>query len=160
MDIDFKSMFEKAKKAGLTNETTMWDSIDLVNDFLDTMEESNPKEYWKFMRKMHGLLFKRHYGEEFAMWDVSQISYTDKEGKKHNGAYWTCEQIEEATKAMAFPPDTTKWDKYVAFNAMKSDMDKILPDEKILQAAHDFYFADEDWGKNTKIWDYMMCKHM
>ena len=106
-----------------------------------------------------------HYTQEFAEWDVAQLKHTCKDGKTYTGAHWTCEQIEEATKAMSFPSGVTKWDKYVAFNVFASDTCKTLTDEQILKTAFDVYFADEDWsadgtkGSPTKIWDVMSCKY-
>ena len=100
-----------------------------------------------------------HYDREWAEYDVSQITYTDKEGKKHTGAYWTCEQVEEATKAMSFPSGTTKWDKFVAFNSFRADTCKVLTEEQVLKAAYQFYFADEDFAAKNKIWHYMEMVH-
>lgn len=78
------------------------------------------------------------------------------------GAYWTCEQVEEATKTMSFPGGTTKWDKFVAFNLAKSDFCKKFDDAQILQIGYLLFFADEDWsarGSATKVWDYVACKN-
>jgi hypothetical protein len=60
---------------------------------------------------------------------------------------------------MGFPAGTTKWDKYVAFNAFYSDLCTVYNDEQIIKGAHKFYFEDQDWGDTTKIWDYVYCKN-
>ena len=60
---------------------------------------------------------------------------------------------------MSFPSGTNKWDKYVAFNAAYSDLMKEFDDAQILKAGYLLYFADEDWGSTTKIWEYMAEKH-
>lgn len=142
-------------------ESVMWETTKLVSDFIKPMKETNKKEYWNLMRKVYGLMSGAHYDEVWANHDVSQIEYTDKEGKKHNGAYWTCEQIEEATKGMTFPSGTTKWDKFVAFNSFFSDVCKTSTPEQIIKDAYQFYFADEDFGKErgAKIWEYMQMAH-
>lgn len=116
------------------------------------------------MRKIYGILSGGHYNEDFALHDVAEIEYTDKEGKAHKGAYWTCEQVEEATKEMNFPIGTTKWDKFVAFNLAKSDFCKKFDDADILRIGYLFFFADEDWGTDgkspaTKTWNYICCKN-
>lgn len=160
-------LYELIEKYGKgKGEPVMWESTKLVSDFIKPMKETNKKEYWKLMRQVYGLMSGGHYNEEFANHDVSQIAYTGKDGKSHAGAYWTCEQIEEATRGMQFPSGVTKWDKYVAFNAMKSDLCKSFDDEQILKAAYDFYFMDEDWsdisgrsGSPTKVWEYFCCKN-
>lgn len=154
----YKEMIEEAKMKGLTSEKIMWESIEEVEDLLCLIKESHQNEYWKFLRKTHGKLHKGHYNEAFAMYDVDKIHWTDKEGAKHSGAYWTVQQIEDATKGMSFPADVNKWDKFVAFNAFKADLDNVLDDEHIIKSAHAFWFADEDWNGGNKIWKYMCMK--
>ena len=148
-------MVDHAKKAGLTNEKTMWESIDSFSELLEELKESHPQMYWDFMREQHGIMFHNHYDQSFAEYDVSQMHYTDKNGVKHYGAYWTAEQIESATQGMKFPQGTTKWDKFVAFNAAYSDFCRDFDDAQVLKIGWLFYFADEDWGSDTKIWEYM-----
>lgn len=157
----YQKMMEEAKKMGIPIEMKMTESVEEINELLRVVKKDHPKEYWTFLRKQHGVLFKGHYDQVFAEWDVAQIEYTDKAGMKRKGYYWTCEQIEEATKGMVFPEGVNKWDKYVAFNAAYSDFCKDLDDGQILKIAYSFYFADEDWpgGSGTKIWNYMSCKN-
>lgn len=100
-----------------------------------------------------------HYNEEFAMHDVADMEYTDKEGNEHKGGYWTVDQIEEATKEMTFPSGTTIWDRFVAFNSFFSDTCKVLTDEYVLKAAYQFYFEDEDFKGENKVWLYQMMVH-
>lgn len=88
-----------------------------------------------------------HFDKEEAEKAISHIHYTDKAGVEHKGAYWTEEQIESATVGMKFPEGTTKYDRFVAFNAMWADLCKVLDEASILKAAHAFYFADEDAPK-------------
>lgn len=146
----YKDMLENAKSKGLTSESLMWESIEDVEEMLCELKEKNPHKYWKFMRKQHGLIHHNHYDEEFAMWDVSKM--------KPLGEFWSKTQIEEATKNMSFPPETTIWDKYVAFNALKNDLNNVLTDEQIIKAAYAFWFHDEDAPKG-KIWLYMCKMH-
>jgi hypothetical protein len=154
----YKDMLQEAKAHGVTSEVIMWGSIDDLDDLLCMMKEEHPEEYWKFMRKQHGRLYKNHYDQKFAEYDVSQIHYTDKTGKMHHGAHWTADEVEEATKGMPFASDVTKWDKYVAFNSFYADLCKELSDTDILKAAHAFWFKDEDWDGHGKIWKYYCMK--
>lgn len=108
------------------------------------------------MREQHELFYGPHYNEDFAMYDVSGISYIGKSGDRRTGAHWTKDDIESATKGMSFPSGTTIWDKYVAFNAFYSDMCQLLEDDIILKAAHKFFFQDEDAAQG-KIWKYMQA---
>lgn len=154
MYMDYKNMITSARNAGVATEKIMWQSIDGLNEMLCKMKEEHPDMFWKFMREQHGIMYSNHYDETFALYDVSMVRYTDRNGKKCEGGYWTMEQIEAATKAMTFPASTTKWDKYVAFNSFYSDTCTVYGDEEIIKGAHKFYFADED-APPGKIWLYM-----
>lgn len=154
----YRKMVDAAKAAGVASEKTMWESIDAFSELLEELKESHPQKYWDFMREQHGIMYGGHYDEMFAEYDVRGLEYTDKTGAKHKGAHWTLEQIEGATAGMRFPSGVSKWDKYVAFNAAYADLCKVFDDGDILKAAHAFYFADEDWGSDTKIWDMYEAK--
>lgn len=158
MEMTYRHMVDHAKKAGVTTEKTMWESIDSFSELLEDLKEAHPQMYWDFMRKQHGIMFHNHYDEMFAMWDVSKMHSSNKAGEKKEGAHWTCEQIEVATAGLRFPAGTTKWDKFVAFNAAFHDFWKDFDEASIIKIGHDFYFADEDWPSETKIWEYMEHK--
>lgn len=157
--MNYKTMIEDARSKGLTNETAMWTSIDNLSEILEVMKAEHSDLYWKFMRKQYGILYSNHYGPDFAEYDVSQISYTDANGAHHTGRHWTKEEIEAATSGRRFPSGTTLCDKYVAYNAAYADFCKHFTEEQILDIAFDFYFADEDWKSNTKVWDYFCCRY-
>lgn len=150
----FSEMMQKAKADGVASEKTMWKSFENLDELLCLVREEHPDEYNKFMRWQHETMYGPHYNEDFAMCDMKGVSYIEKSGEKREGAYWTCEQIENATKSMTFPSGTTKYDKYIAFNVMRSDLCTVMTDEDILRAAHKFFFADID-GPSGKVWVYM-----
>ena len=83
------------------------------------------------------------------------MHHTDTNGTVHTGVHWTVEQIESATTSKKFPEGTTKWDKFVAYNATWHDLSREFTDEQILKAAYLLWFADDDWHTDGKIWDYM-----
>lgn len=143
----YRKMIMDAKAKGLASETTMWESIDEVEDLLEELKESHPHKYWMFIRKTHGKLHKGHYDEEFAMHDVSKMEPI--------GMYWSIKQIEDVTKSLAFPAGVTKWDVFVGFNAFKNDLIEVANDEQILKLAYAFWFKDVDYPSPTKVWDYM-----
>lgn len=142
----YKEMIEEARAKGLTSEKEMWMGIAMVDEILCEIKEEHPELYWNFIREQHGMLFKGHYNEEFALHDVSKMQPI--------GEYWSCKDVEDATKGMVFPSGTTKWDKYVAFNAFANDLQGI-DDAIILKSAYKFWFEDKDWHKGNKIWEYM-----
>lgn len=159
--MNYLDMVKSAQNGGKFNEKQMWQSIGSVSDLLEEIKDSHNDLYFRFMREQAGIMNGGHYDKIWADYDVSQISYTDGNGKSHTGAYWTCDQIEDATKGMTFPSGTTKWDKFVAFNSFFSDTCKSLTDDQIIKSAYQFYFSDEDFGKDrgSKIWCYMKMVH-
>ena len=142
----YKEMIEEAKAKGLTSEKEMWQGIALIDELLCEIKEEHPDLYWAVIRDQFGIFNKGHYNEEFARYDVSEMQPV--------GEYWSCKDIEEATKGLQFPSGTTKWDKYVAFNGMANDL-QGEEDAIILKVAYKFYFADKDWLNGNKIWEYM-----
>lgn len=156
-------LYELIEKYGKgKGEAVMWETTKLVSDFIKPMKETNRQEYWKLMREVYGLIGGGHYDEKFAIHDVGDIMYTNRKGEKKQGAYWTVEQVEDATKGMTFPVGVNKWDKWVAANMAHSDFCKKFDDEQILEIMYSFFFADEDWsdkGSSTKVWDYACCKY-
>lgn len=161
--MDYKAMIAEAKNKGLTSEDKMWKSVEQLGDSLSAIKLTNPELYWDIMRTQHGIMFDKHYSEEFAKHDVDGIFYTDADGKEHEGAYWTLDEIKEATSGMKFPEGVNVWDKYVVFNACKADFCKEFEDDDIIKIGYLFFFKDEDWDDElddspTKIWDYMCCK--
>lgn len=142
-------------------EAKMWASVAVLSEALEPMKETDKENYWCILRKMYGVMSDGHYNEEFAMYDVGMIEYTGRNGEKKRGGYWSADQVEEATRGFRFPSGVNKWDKYVGFNLMYSDLCRKMDDAQVLDAAYLFYFADEDWpgGSSTKVWDYVCCKH-
>lgn len=137
------------------DEKKMWASVDVTAEAMELLKELAPEKYACYMRKMSEVLYGKHYSEELAHADVDKMHSTNADGTKHVGAHWTMEQIESATAGKAFPKGTTKCDKFVAYNATWNDMRSKFTDEQILDAAYLFWFADEDWKSDGKIWDYM-----
>ena len=133
----------------------VWHMSDMTIKLGEYMSNPTVEGYECLVRKLSEKLYGKHYSEESAMRDVFKMHYTDVNGKEHHGPHWTVEQVEAATAGKHFPEGTTKFDKFVAFNAFYADLNKVLSEEHILKAAHSFWFDDEDWKGEGKIWEYM-----
>lgn len=147
-------MILAAKEAGMSIEKMMWQGVDGLNDLLCKIREEHPDMYWKFLRDQQGVMYSNHYERAFAEYDVESLRYTNREGQKCEGAHWTAEQIESATRSMTFPTGTTRWDKYVAFNAWYSDLCRELDETTLIKTCFSYFFADED-APSGKIFLYM-----
>ena len=150
----YKKMIQEARKTGRASEDAMWKSVENVEELLDKIKEHHPDMYHHFIRAEHEALNGPHFDCHFAKHTVEGLEYTDAEGVRQTGAHWTPEQVEAAWARKAFKPGTTPWDKYVGANAMYADLCKEFSDEDVLKAAYLFYFADEDWKGDGKVWQY------
>ena len=153
-------LYELIEKYGKGASTEKMKELTMIlSDFLAPMKKVHKEKYWGLMRDVFGLLNDGHYDEKFAMHDVENIEYTDRQGQKRKGAYWTLEQVKEATKEYKFPNATNEYDVFVAANIMHSDLCKKFDDKQILDAMYSFFCNDEDWGGGNKVWYYMKCKY-
>lgn len=118
------------------------------------------RQYYIYKPCEHANHHVRHYDHDVAMQIVDDISYTNRQGMKHQGAHWTSEECQQYASSMglSFPAGTTEWDVYVAFNSFYADTNKVLSDTDIIRAAHSFYFADED-APDMKLQHYMLAMH-
>lgn len=153
----YKEMLEAAKSKGLTSEKTMWESIDHIDELLCELKREHPEAFWAFMRKQHEVLWKGHYSEDYADYDLKNLAYKDKDGKMHYGAHWTKDEVLRVTHGKTFPIGTTDCDKWVAYNVMYADLAKALDEPAILMAAYAYFFDDDDYDYNngSKIWHVM-----
>lgn len=127
----------------------------VVKEAFDHLRECDEQKYEELVRDMHEALYGPHYTEAIADIDVANLRYTDAAGNAYQGPHWTKAQVLAATSGLEFPKGTTDCDKYVAFNAAYADFSKKFDDAQILNIAYLFFFKDEDWKGDGKIWTYM-----
>lgn len=153
--MSYKRIIDKARHDGVSPERAMLASVDKVDELAEMLRDEHPELYNRFMRGTHEALYGPHYDEEFAERDVQRLSYTDVDGRKRTGPHWTKEEVLSATSGKVFPSGTTDCDRYVAYNAAYADFCKKFDDDDILDIAYLFFFADEDWNGQGKVWKYM-----
>jgi hypothetical protein len=154
----YKEMLEDARQHGINSEKAMYKSIEDIDDLLCIVKEHDKQAYWDFIMTTYGTLYSNHFEtEDFARWFVDRMESTQSDGSKLRGQYWDCEQVYEAYRGMgiSIPSEVTKLDLYVAANAAKHDFGSKFSDEQVLEIAYLFYFADEDFPTNDKIFRYM-----
>lgn len=151
---NYRTMVETAVKNG-SGEKAMWASVNVTSEVMEYLKEKDQSMYNHFMRKSYEAMCGKHYNRFFAEEDVSKLHYTNKDGEERHGAHWTLEQVLEATDGYEYPEGTTEYDRYVAYNAAYADFSKKFDDEQVLCIGYLFFFADEDWKGEGKIWSYM-----
>lgn len=153
----YTDMVKEAVSSG-KGEQAMWRSVEYFSEYLEELRDTDPKKYWEVMRGTSESINGNHYTEPLAKLDVEDMHSCDESDKEHKGEYWSCDDVVEAMADKRFSKETTKWDIYVACNALWHDLRNVLDDEKILECAYAFFFKDEDWQGDGKIWTYMKSK--
>jgi hypothetical protein len=162
MGYSYKEMLEHAKSKGVTSEKDMWQSVEDIDALLCMIKKTDEKSYYSFLRKTYANLYSNHYAtEDFAAWDIAQMKSTQADGKTLTGAFWTCEQVQEAVKSLgvSIPSEVTKYDLWVAANAAKHDFGRKFEDSKVLEIMYLFYIDDEDYAKHDKVFRYISMTH-
>lgn len=157
----YKEMIENARSMGVANEAKMWESIEVIGDWLEELKEEHPKMYKELMRKQHVILFGKHFDEDTAIEMVEEMHHKDKQGNVHEGEYFTMEQA-KIVKVKHLSNENV-CDIYVALNATWHDWHCLyvewLPnvtDEHYIKAMKRFYYEDEDYPCKEKVWKYFL----
>lgn len=128
----------------------------------EPLKQCDPDKYWHIMRKIHEIYNGCHYNEDFAMWQVEQMSHVEKSGIIRKGAHWTMNQVSElfAKYKSRLKPTDTLADLYVAVHSWWHD--NICQDTtdfgdaaeaKNIERGIIYFFGDED-APEGKIWRY------
>ena len=162
--------YDLIKKYGAgKGEQAMWASTKRVSDYLTSLKDTNPKEYWKLLKATYADMCGKHFDEHFAKWQIEQMYYTDKEGRKHYAPYWNdddMKKVYEANKSKLETNAYNMWDFAVTMNMIKSDncilLHKWFPnasDDEMLSRLIDLsvnWLNDKDnpFGDGVKVWCY------
>ena len=160
-----KANFNKLRN----DEASMWKHIEIMDELLEEMAKPHKERYWEVLRDTHEVMHGKHFDREYAEWQVEHMHHKDRNGREHRGEHWT---YEETTAVMGkyrsqLAPEITPCDFYVAVNAQWHDYycwmrDYFDSDEAaenaIIESAVMFWFEDEDWDGNDKVWVYFRNK--
>lgn len=152
------------------DDSVMWGNVEMWDKHLEEMREHHPDKYWEIMRNTHEMMYGKHYNKEYAEWEVEQMHHKGKDGKAYKGEHWSYEQTTEVMSGYrnVLPPEITPCDFYVALNAqwhdyhcvtMKLFATEAEVDKAIIEGAVAFWFMDDDWGNNDKVWEYFRAKN-
>ena len=160
------NLYEVTKEYGRgKGEETMWQTVAVVSSAVDADMSEEAKD--RLVRNVYGMMSGGHYNEQYAHEDMAKLYYTDRDGRKHYGPYWTdADMMAVYEQVKSKIPNANCWDFAVALTIVKSDLCPRLKswfpnatdDEltaKIVEATVD-WINDEDnpFGKQ-KTWKYM-----
>ena len=146
------------------DESVMWGSIEMWDKHLEEMKEHHPDKYWEIMRDTHEMMYGKHFDKEYAEWQVEHMHHKCN-GKEYKGEHWSYEETFNVMQKYrgVLSPEITPCDFYVALNAQWHDYQCWMHehfeseeevDTAIIESAVVFWFKDEDYDGNDKVWSY------
>ena len=152
------------------DDNVMRGRVEIMDKHLERMMESHPEEYWAIMRDTHELMHGKHFDPEYAEWQVSEMYHKDKEGHTYHGEHWSMEQTTSVMSKYRpmLAAEITPCDFYVALNSQWHDyhcwMTEHFDSEEeidiaIIESAVKFWFKDDDWEGNGKVWEYFRMRN-
>jgi hypothetical protein len=138
------------KQSPSGREKGMWASVDRISNYLEKMKENHPHEVKRFLKEEYIAMNGKHLNESVARKLVSDMHHSNGE-KAIRG-----EMISPEDAASKFgKKEEWYWDAYAAANAMMHDLANTdLSNSQILDVANKFFFEDEDFSDENKVFWY------
>ena len=152
--ISYTDMVRNAPKP---SDELMWQTVEEVNALVEELARSHPEKAKAFLMRQYALMYGNRFNEAFARQSVSDMFHTAKDGHLVSG------QVIEPDRAFAalVPSGNMDlfWDAYVAANAFLHDLARTsFSESQILDAAREFWFADDDFPNGGKVLWYFLNK--
>jgi flagellar biosynthesis regulator FlaF len=142
------------KQSFAKGEDRMWKGIDRVSDFLEKQREKDPDEVRKFLKSEYIAMNGKHLNQHVAMRLVADMHHSE-DVNTVKGELVRPEAAEKELLKGENKGDEWYWDAYVAANAMMHDLANTgLSDAQIMNAARHFFFHDEDFSDENKVFWY------
>ena len=134
-------------------EKGRWSGVKRVSDFLEKQREKDPDEVRKFLKKEYIAMNGKHLNQHVAMQLVADMHHSEGVNTV-KGELVSPEAAQELIKGEG-KGDEWYWDAYVAANAMMHDLANTgLSDAQIMNVARHFFFHDEDFSDENKVFCY------
>lgn len=130
------------------SESSMWESVEMIDKFLDDLPREKTK---KLLLDTYIMMNGKHFNEYFAKKEVAKMYHKNTEGTIISGEVYPMQEAE----AMEY----NKYDVYVGVNAFLHDLGRVdIPKDKIIESAIDFWFEDDDYADENKVFWYFFTK--
>lgn len=135
-------------------EKGMWSGVKRVSDFLEKMREEHPHEVKHFLKEEYIAMNGKHLNQHVAMRLVADMHHSEGVNTV-KGELVRPETAETELLKGENKGDEWYWDAYVAANAMMHDLANTgLSDAQIMNVTRHFYFHDEDFSDENKVFWY------
>ena len=141
------------KQSFAKGEARMWKGIDRVSDFFEKQREKDPDGVRKFLKSEYIAMNGKHLNQHEAMRLVADMHHSE-------GVNTVKGELvrPEAAQELINGEDKGEewyWDAYVAANAMMHDLANTgLNNAQIMNVARHFFFHDEDFSDENKVFWY------
>ena len=134
-------------------EKGMWSGVKRVSDFLEKQREKDPDGVRKFIKSEYIAMNGKYLNQHVAMQLVADMHHT-VELDIVKGELVRPEAAQELIKGEG-KGEEWYWDAYVAANAMMHDLANTgLSETQIMNTAKHFFFHDEDFSDENKVFWY------
>lgn len=141
-------------------------AIVCFHPIFDYVESHNKEEFWDAMKDFHEKMVGCHFNEMYAKYQVSMMHHTKQNNIICRGEIFTVDDAKAIYEKHVrhINREVNCWDVYVAVNAQYHDYVRLYKewfpnlteeqlDDKIIHAAINFWFKDED-ADAGKVWNY------
>lgn len=142
------------KQSPKGSEKIMWGSVKRVSDFFEKQREKDPDEVRKFLKSEYIALNGKHINQHVAMQLVADMHHSDGVNSVKGELVYP-ETAEKELLKGENKGDEWYWDAYVAANAMMHDLANTgLNESEIMNVARHFFFHDDDYSEENKVFSY------
>lgn len=142
------------KQSPSGGEKGMWSGVKRVSDFLEKQREKDPDEVRKFLKSEYIAMNGKHLNQHVAMQLVADMHHSEGVNTI-KGELVRPETAETELLKGENKGDEWYWDAYVAANAMMHDLANTgLSEAQIMHVAKHFFFHDEDFSDENKVFWY------
>lgn len=151
--MDYKQLVQSSARNG---EAAMWESVGRISGFLHDLKKENPDAVRRFLKQEYEALNGRHLNETVARALVADMHHTDTDEKVVRGEAVTPDEAMQLLDGMSDEcRQRCRWDAYAAANAFAHDLANAnLSRVQLLTSARLFWFHDEDFSDNHKVYWY------
>lgn len=131
------------------SEDLMWQAVRHTSQFIDQLWRTHQPIANRFIMEQFELIHGPHFNEQLARATVADMYHDNTHG----------EIITPDEASSIAPSPEQNWDAYVAANAFAHDLAPMGMSRKdLLHAAETFWFHDQDFPSDSKIFWYFKNK--
>lgn len=145
------------KNAPKKSEEVMWGSVEAVSELVEKLKTEHPEIARRFLMAEYSRMYGPHFCEELAREVVSGMWHMKPGSEPVMGEMVT---PEDASGVLSEEQrDGQMWDAYVGVNGLMHDLAATGASKgDVMKIARAFWFGDDDWDGDGKVFWYYSCR--